>query len=290
MASAQPNKLRVSLIQVKGRETKEKILANVSAYIREAVEADHPRIVALPECVNGPYTERLFKDFAEVVPTGPTSQLLSNLAKELNIYVLAGIIERDDNDPSVLYNACTVWGPDGSLVARHRKTHLCDVELEDVVIKEIDYLKPGNGITTFVVDGVKCGVAICFDASFSGFIHLYKQAGCDIIFFPAAYNIQTGDALWDVIFRARAHDNQVFTVAISPARDHKAEYVSWGHSYVADPYGQIVAQAGILEEILTVDLDLNLLTKYRAELPIFRDRRTDIYEITNKKGDSNDNA
>jgi len=280
----------VSLIQIKGRDTKEKILANVGAYVREAVEAHSPRVVVLPECINGPYTEVLFKDFAEVIPFGPSSLVLSGLAKELNIYLLAGIMERDDKDPNTLYNTCTVWGPDGSLVARHRKTHLCDIVLDGCVIKEVDYLKPGNGITTFVVDGVKCGVAICFDASFSGFIHLYKQAGCDIIFFPAAYNLVFGEALWDLVFRARAHDNQVFTVAVSPARDNKADYVAWGHSYVTNPYGQVIAQAGILEEILTVDLDLSQLTKYRAELPVYRNRRTDIYEITDKKGDRSDNA
>lgn len=164
------------MVQIKGRDTLDGILKNVEQFVREAVAEHNPRVVALPECFNGPYEEPKFHEFAEVVPSGPSSQLLSRLAKELNIYLLGGIIERDAKDAKRMYNTCVVFGPDGQLIARHHKTHLCDINLEPV-IKEVDYLVPGNGITTFNVDGIKCGVAICFDASFSPYIHLYKQAG-----------------------------------------------------------------------------------------------------------------
>lgn len=77
------------------------------------------------------------------------------------------------------------------------------------------------------------------------------------MFFPANYNIELGEALFDFTFRSRAYDNQIFAVALSPARDDSAAYVSWGHSYVADPFGQIVKQAGELEEVLCVDLGMH---------------------------------
>lgn len=169
--------LRVTLVQIKGRENIDEILENVSAFVGNAVKNNGPRVVCLPECFNGPYIERCFRDFAEVIPTGPSCQKLSSLAKEFDIYLIGGIIERDSDDPSVMYNTCTVFGPDGTLVARHRKTHLCDLRLDGCVVNEVDYLKPGNGITVFELDGIKCGIAICFDADFSSFIHLYKQAG-----------------------------------------------------------------------------------------------------------------
>lgn len=169
--------LRVCLVQIKLRDSYEKILANIERLVRQAVVEHKPRVVALPECINGPYEETLFHEFAEVVPSGPTSQLMSRLAKELNIYILGGIIERNATDPKLMYNACIVFDPDGKLIARHRKTHLCDVLLGGQRFAEANYLVPGNGITTFLVDGIKCGAAICYDASFVGFIHLYKQAG-----------------------------------------------------------------------------------------------------------------
>lgn len=174
--------LRVCIVQVKGRDTKDGILANVEARIRQAVAEHQPRVIALPECFNGPYDEPKFHEFAEVVPSGPSSQLMSRLAEEYGIYILGGIIERDENDAKRMYNTCVVFGPDGQLIARHHKTHLCDIELA-TKIKEIDYLIPGNGPTTFHVDGIKCGVAICYDACFTGFIQLYKQAGVCIYVF-----------------------------------------------------------------------------------------------------------
>lgn len=82
---------------------------------------------------------------------------------------------------------------------------------------------------------------------------LLLSTGCEIIFFPSAYNLSGGEH-WDLIFRARAYDNQLFAVVTSPARDYEAKYIAWGHSYVANPFGRIIAQAGISEEILTVEL------------------------------------
>lgn len=73
------------------------------------------------------------------------------------------------------------------------------------------------------------------------------------MFFPSAYSVGSAGN-WDLVFRSRAKDNQFYAVAISPARDLTADYVCWGHSFVADPTGKIVAQAGILEEILLVDM------------------------------------
>lgn len=164
------------LVQPKLRDSIVEILTNIDGMVREAVAKHKPRVVALPEGFNGSYEDTKFHEYAEIIPSGPSSQLMSTLAKELNIYVLGGIIERDANDPKVMYNACAVFGPDGSLIARHRKTHLSELNI-DIPFREADYLTPGNNITTFHVDGIKCGAAICFDASFTGFIHLYKQAG-----------------------------------------------------------------------------------------------------------------
>lgn len=90
--------------------------------IRKAVDKFQPRVVALPESFNAPYGEEYFEQYAELVPNGPTCTRLSNIAKELNIYLVGGSIpERDVDDPSVLYNTATVWSPNGDLIAKHRK-------------------------------------------------------------------------------------------------------------------------------------------------------------------------
>lgn len=90
--------------------------------IRQAVKQYNPKIVALPECFNSPYGEAEFNKYAEYVPSGNTCTQLSNIAKELKIYLIGGTIpERDPVNKDVLYNTATVWGPDGKLVAKHRK-------------------------------------------------------------------------------------------------------------------------------------------------------------------------
>lgn len=101
---------------------KEEAISNVIALIRTAVSDHKARVVALPESFATPYDVERFNEVAEFIPSGYTSSALSNIAKELDIYVVGGsIIERDAVDANVLYNTCTVWAPNGSLIAKHRK-------------------------------------------------------------------------------------------------------------------------------------------------------------------------
>lgn len=144
--------------------------------IRKAVEKYRPRIVALPECFNAPYLPDDFEPNAELTPTGPTCVALSNISRELGIYVVGGIMERDPQKPKTIYNTATVWGPDGSLVTKHRKVHLYDY-YGNPSFKESDPLTPGKDVTTFTVDGVKVGVAICYDISSPEFMLCYRMAG-----------------------------------------------------------------------------------------------------------------
>lgn len=113
--------LRVCLLQVKARDSIEETLSIVSNYIRNAIRNYNPRVIALPECFNAPYVENQFPNCAEEIPTGLTSRTLAALASELNVYILAGFIERDSDDHNTLYNSCPIWGPDGTLIACHRK-------------------------------------------------------------------------------------------------------------------------------------------------------------------------
>lgn len=111
-------------MQLTGTNDKEENVKNAIVEIRRAVEEYKPRLVALPECFNAPYGEEFFHQFAEFIPNGPTSVQLSNIAKELNIYLIGGSIpERDPEKHDVLYNTATVWSPEGKLIAKHRKVY-----------------------------------------------------------------------------------------------------------------------------------------------------------------------
>ncbi len=102
--------------------------------------------------------------------------------------------------------------------------------------------------------------------------------GAKIIIAPAAFNMITGPAHWEITARARAVDNQVFFIAASPARDNNAGYIAYGHSLIIDPWGNIVAEADEKEYILYGNIDLSLVDKVREELPLIKHRRPAIYQ------------
>ena len=134
-----------------------------------------------------------------------------------------------------------------------------DIDVEGVhKFTESSALTPGNKLTTFTVDGVKCGLGICYDIYLEEFAKCYRKAGCQVMFYPAAFNPIIGPLHWDLVARARSCDNQVYLATISPARDSTAEYVAWGHSTVCDPWGRITLQAGENEEILYTEFGMEI--------------------------------
>lgn len=109
-------------LQIKIGENKKENVSHTLALIREAVTKFNPRLICLPECFNGLYGVEYFSKNAEIIPGGYTSNALSNISKELNIYIVGGsIIECESLDSQVLYNTIGVWGPNGELICKHRK-------------------------------------------------------------------------------------------------------------------------------------------------------------------------
>lgn len=106
--------------------------------------------------------------------------------------------------------------------------------------------------------------------------------GAQAVFVPAAFNITTGPAHWELVFRQRAVDNQLFTAACSPARDEKGAYVAYGNSMICSPWGDVLARADEKETILYGDIDLGLNASIRRQLPLISARRTDIYVVEEK--------
>ena len=96
---------------------------------------------------------------------------------------------------------------------------------------------------------------------------------------PAAFNMTTGPAHWELSIRMRALDNQIFFAGVSPARDENASYISYANSMVSDPWGRIIGAAGKDENIIYVDIDRSLIGKIRQQLPLLNHRRTDLYKV-----------
>ncbi|TMW48706.1 hypothetical protein DOY81_006189 [Sarcophaga bullata] len=274
--------MRLALVQLKGSKDKLANIQNASQKIREAVEQHKPRLVTLPECFNSPYGTKYFREYAEAIPTGDTSQKLSELAKELGVYIVGGTIpELGENNE--VYNTCTVWSPEGKLIAKHRKMHLFDIDVKGGIrFKESETLSPGNQFTIIEVDGHKIGIGICYDMRFDEMAKIYRKAGCEMLIYPAAFNMTTGPLHWELLQRSRANDNQLYVVTTSPARDESAEYVAYGHSMVVDPWAKVMKSAKEEEETVIADIDFSIVEQVRQQIPVFSQRRVELYETVKK--------
>jgi len=273
-------KLGICLVQMNVTKNKEVNITTAIRLIRTAVQKYDPKVVVLPEYFNYFFDKHTVDDNAEYIPRGETCTALMNIARELRIYLVGGsIIERDDKNKNILYNTCMVFNPTGDLIAKHRKIHLTDMEMDhDFKLRETDVLKRGHTLTTFEIDGIKVGLGIGYDLCFTELATLYRKNGCEMLIYPCVYPARLGLMHWDHLNRARAIDNQVIVVGCSLARDSTKEFTCYGHSMVVDGHGRILVRGGDTEDILHCDLDFMELDKYRDQIKLFGQKRTDVYD------------
>ncbi|MBC7089740.1 MAG: carbon-nitrogen hydrolase family protein [Methanobacteriales archaeon] len=267
--------MNLGLCQMKVVDKKEENLKRAEKMIRELAREGSETIV-LPEMFNCPYDNSKFREYAEM-QNGPTITKLREVAMESQVHIIAGSIP--EKTKKGIYNTSFVINPEGEIIGKHRKIHLFDINIPDkIVFKESDTLLAGETPTIVRIDHTKIGIGICYDIRFPELSRIMTLQGARILTFPGAFNMVTGPAHWKTLIRARAIDNQVFVVAVSPARDKKAEYVAYGHSMVVDPWGSIIYEAGAYETIKNVEIDLSRVEKVRRRLPVLENRRPEIYK------------
>jgi omega-amidase len=258
-----------------GRDKAEN-LRRACVLIRRAAEQG-AQLVMLPEMFCCPYENEMFRPNSEE-QGGPAQQALSALSRELGIWIVGGTIP--EREGKKLYNTCYVYDDQGRQAARHRKIHLFDVNVEGgQYFMESDTFAPGNDITLLDTPWGRVGLCVCFDLRFEELCRVMALRGARMILAPAAFNMTTGPAHWELLLRQRAVDNQLFTVGTAPARDESGSYVAWGHSMVCEPWGGIVHQCGTGEEVAVTELELSRIDAIRRQLPILSARRTDLYEV-----------
>ncbi|MBP1761878.1 MAG: N-carbamoyl-D-amino acid amidohydrolase [Firmicutes bacterium] len=272
--------VNTAICQMQTGHDKSANLAKAAQMIKTAAtEAD---LIVLPEIFNAPYQTDLLPDYAEPIP-GPSTAILSELAREHQILLVGGSIPEIDAGGKI-YNSSCIFAPDGKMLGCHRKLHLFDIQIPDqIVFKESDVFTAGEDLQTFFYDGLPFSVMICYDIRFPELARQAALSGANIIIVPAAFNLTTGPAHWEILMRTRALDNQVFLVAASPARNPSASYQAWGHSMVVDPWGSIIAEGGTEEEIIHAEIDLAQLRKVREELPLLQHRRPKLYRKISRK-------
>ena len=267
-------KFKLALCQSAGKTDKEERRRNVERQIREAAEAG-AQVISLPEMWDCPYSNDYFRPYAEPAD-GPMVQFMSDIAAELGIYLIGGSISELDGDR--VYNTSFSFEPAGNMIGRHRKVHLFDIDVEGGIrFMESDTLTAGEDMTILDTEFCKIGVAICYDVRFPEWFRKMALAGAKLIVLPAAFNMTTGPAHWDLTIRARALDNQVYFAANEPARDEDGIYVAYGNSCIASPWGDFIAHGDEKESIIYGDIDTDMVDEIREQLPLLRHRRPELY-------------
>ena len=270
------------------------VVNNKDENIRKAIEMikeskkQGADLAILPEMFNCPYENEKFIKYGETLEDSRTLKSISETANEENIYVLAGsvpelVLNDSSNEKNNLYNTSVFFDHEGKILGKHRKVHLFDIDVKDkIYFKESDTLSAGEDFTIIKTPFASIGIGICYDIRFIELSRILALNGAEILIFPGAFNLTTGPVHWELLFRSRALDNQVYAIGVAPALDKEASYNSYGHSIIVSPWGEVIEELDYDEELKIVELDLDLIKQVREEIPVLKNRRTDLYDINEK--------
>ncbi|MEU9731037.1 carbon-nitrogen family hydrolase [Streptomyces sp. NPDC048002] len=261
--------MRASLIQiaVDEGESVESRRARVASLVREQAGAD---LVVLPELwTTGAFAYEEFGRHAEPLD-GPTHEAMAKAASDAGVWLHAGSIpERApagaDEDAADLYNTSLVFSPSGELAATYRKIHRFGFDKGEAVL-----MSAGRDLVTVRLPGTTLGVATCYDLRFPELFRGLVDAGAETLVIPAGWP-ERRRGHWTLLAQARAVENQAYVLACGTAGTH-AGVPQAGHSIVVDPWGEVLAEAGAGEEILTVDFDPARVATTREQFPALKDR------------------
>jgi deaminated glutathione amidase len=272
--------MRVAVIQMNSGADKAENLKVARALIEGAIDRERPDLVSLPETftvMGGGDAGR--RAAAEAIPGGAAYALLQGLAREHGVNIHGGSFFEDRGDGR-LANTTVVFDRTGTEVARYRKIHLFDVVTPNGdAYRESDYTEAGRDVVTVDLDGVRVGLAICYDLRFAELFSALRRAGAELIMVPAAFTLQTGKDHWEVLLRARAIETQCYVAAAAQVGGYPAgggTRYSYGNALIADPWGSVVARVSDRPGHAVAELDRGYLETVRQRIPVASHRRLDM--------------
>ena len=280
------NKINIALCQMNVVDNKEENIGKAIQMIKES-KKQGADLAVLPEMFNCPYENEKFIEYAEELNDSKTLSEIAKHAKEEDIHVLAGSIPEleinDEDNSESIYNTAVLFDNKGKFLGKHRKMHLFDIDVKGkIYFKESDTLSAGNEFTVIDTELATIGIGICYDIRFVELSRIMALNGAQILIFPGAFNLTTGPAHWEILFKSRALDNQVYTIGVAPALDKDANYNSFGHSIAANPWGEVIEELDYEEDLRIVQIDLDEINRIRKEIHNIKNRQTNLYEINKK--------
>ena len=293
MSTNNATTVRLGLVQMACSIDPAENLAKAERGVREAA-AKGAQIVCLQELFRSQYFCQVEDHdnfaLAEPIP-GPSTERLSQVAKELDVVVIASLFEK--RTEGLYHNTAAVIDAGGEYLGKYRKMHIPD----DPQYYEKFYFTPGDlGFRAWDTRYGRIGVLVCWDQWYPEAARLTAMAGAQILFYPTAIGWlppekhehgEQQQAAWETIQRSHAIANGVYVCAVNRVGHEGAAAPNgiefWGGSFVADPGGRILVKGGRGEQVLTADVDLGKVDVSRTHWPFLRDRRIDAYGDITKR-------
>ncbi|MBU6270093.1 MAG: carbon-nitrogen hydrolase family protein [Betaproteobacteria bacterium] len=229
------------------------------------------RVVVLPEyfCLLGRRdTDKV--DLREAAGAGPLQDFLAEQAARHRIWLIGGTVPIATSRPTRVRNTCLVHGPDGRPIARYDKIHLFGFQRGAERFDESATIEAGRTPVVIDIEGWRVGLSVCYDLRFP---ELYRVlAPCDLIVVPSAFTHTTGQAHWEVLLRARAIENQCYVLAPAQGGLHENGRRTWGHSLLADPWGDLLQVLPEGEGLVAGVLHRQRILEVRQSLPALAHR------------------
>jgi predicted amidohydrolase len=273
-------RMRVAAVQLNSRDDKAANIAAAEAGIVGAAESG-ARLIVLPELwtyLGHPAGNRAN---AEPIP-GPVTERLGALARRFSVTLHGGSmleLPPGSSADAKPYNTAFLFDTTGALVARYRKLHLFDTAPRDgdEPYRESATTAAGDEIVAAAVDGLKLGLATCYDLRFPELFRALALRGAEIMLLPAAFTLETGRDHWEPLLRARAIENTCYLIAAGQVGPHPPHRMVYGRSLIVDPWGTVIAQAPDEPCVLTAEIDIARVADVRRRIPSLANRRPDVY-------------
>ncbi len=207
---------------------------------------------------------------------GPIVSQLQQAARQHGVVLVGATIPEHDESTSRNYNTAVVIDADGELRGHYRKMHLFDADLPDATYRESASVAAGDEIALVEVGPLRIGLSICYDLRFPELYRALRARGANILIVPAAFTVPSGRDHWEVLLRARAIENQCFVLAPGQQGRHGETRVSYGHSMIVDPWGEVLSVLEDGEGYVSADLDFEAQVALRTRVPVHEHRRTEL--------------
>lgn len=259
--------VRIACLQTNSGDDFGTNLATLAAMAREASAGGAKFVFSAEYVLMMDGSGRTMREKALEADGEPALSALTALSCELGVWQLVGSLTLKSDDGR-LFNRSLLISAAGRVVASYDKIHMFDATLPSgTVIRESSAYRPGARAVVAETPWGRLGMTVCYDLRFPQLYRTLAHGGATMLAIPSSFQRETGKAHWHVLLRARAIENAAFVIAPALCGDHPGKRLTYGHTLVIDPWGEVLADGGETPGVVYADLDLGQVEKVRAMLP-----------------------